>query len=112
MPRDRPAYQKCDNCQKHDDAPCGPNYKKKDDPACSESPNEEIPHEEDSIEDAEGQPRVPNLQRSATCHDTVYINQSNANEPVLVSEESSGKRKRNYASDKDSGELQKDADLK
>ena len=35
MPRDREwekTGQKCDNCKRHDHKPCGPNYKKSEDP--------------------------------------------------------------------------------
>lgn len=82
--------QKCDNCKKHDGAPFGPSYKKKDDPFCQE---------EDSIRDAEDQSQAPIIRPSHTVHSAGYCDRHNKDEISLVTEESNGQRKRKFASD-------------
>ncbi len=97
-------HQKCDSCNRHGDAPCGPSYKKRDDPAFAESRNEVTTHEEDTIRDAGDQPRAP-IPRLADEH--------NGDQPSQVAEdaeESNGQRKRiKLASDK---ELREEAGCK
>ena len=89
-------HQKCDNCKRHDDAPCGPSYKKRDDPALAEAPNKVTTHGEDTIRDAEDQPRAPTPR---------LADGQNGDQPSQVvedAEESNGQRKRiKLASDKD-----------
>ena len=102
-------HQKCNNCKKQDDAPCGPSYKKRDDPACSGLRNEITAHEEHSIRDTEDQPRVPTPLPSPTVHSARSAAKHRGQEPSLASEEPNGKQKRKFGFD-DPDELRKEAD--
>lgn len=64
-------------------------------------------HEEDSIRDAEDQPRALISRLAGTVHSSAYVGGHNVDQPPLVTEESSRQRKRiKLASDK---ELKDDA---
>lgn len=87
-------HQKCDNCDKHDDVPCGPSYKKRDDPAFAKSRNEVTANEEDTIRDTEDQPRAPIPRPTSAVHSSASVDGHNRDQPPLVTEESSEQRKR------------------
>ena len=104
-------HQKCNNCKKQDETPCGPNWTKRDDPAFSGLPNEVSANEEHSIRDAEGRPRAPAPLPPRTIHSAGSVAEHRGQEPSLASEEPNGKQKRKFVSDKpdEPDELRKEA---
>ena len=101
-------HQKCNNCQKHDDAPCGPSYKKRDDPACSGLQNEVSTHEEHSVRDAEDQPQAPTPLPSGTVPSAGSAANPRGQGSSPASEKPIGEQNRIFPSDKPD-ELREDA---
>ena len=64
-----------------------------------------IAHEEDITQDVGDRARAPIPQPSRTVRSTTYIGRHNKDELPVVSEESSGQRKRKMVSDKEPDEL-------
>ena len=102
-------HQKCNNCKKHDDALCGPSYKKRDDPAVSELRNETTALDEHSVRDAEDQPRAPTPLSSRTVHTAGSVAKHLGQEHLLAYEKPNGKQKGTFAPD-EPDELRKEAD--
>ena len=102
-------HEKCDNCKKNDGTPCGPNYKRRNDPAVSGLRNEVNSHEQDIIWDAGDGARAQIPQPSQTVRSTADIGEENTDELHKVSDESNGQRKRKLVSDKEVDELHGEA---
>ena len=85
-PPNRPAHQKCDNCRSSG-ASCGPNYRKKDDPACSGLRNEATANQDDSIRDAEEQPQPPIPLSSRKVRNAGSVDRQDGDWPSPKSEE-------------------------
>ena len=64
-----------------------------------------IDHEKESTGEGENLPRAPTLLPSSTVPSAGSVDVHNGNRPSRVTEESSGQRKRKFASDKQSDEL-------
>ena len=101
-------HQKCNNCKKHVETPCGPSRKKQDDPGNSGLRNGVSAHEEHSIRDAEDRPRAPAPLLSRTVHSTESIGEHRGQEPSLAGREPNSNKKRESVSD-EPDELRKDA---